>query len=47
MSWCADKGVRWNHTFDRFLHGLRVVHEYLGEGKEKEGDVRLVIIGTR
>jgi len=47
MSWGADKGVRWNHTFDGFVHGLRVVHGYLGEGKEKEGDVRLVIVETR
>jgi hypothetical protein len=47
MNWGADGGVRWNDTFDRFMHGLRAVHTYLGKGKEKEGDVRLVVVVER
>ena len=47
VNWGADNGVRWNDTFDGFMHGLRAVHAYLGEGKEKEGGVRLVIVVER
>ena len=47
VNWGADNGVRWNDTFDGFMHGLRTVHVYLGEGKEKEGGVRLVIVVER
>ena len=47
MNWGADDEVRSNDTFDGFMHGLRAVHAYLGKGKEKEGDVRLVIVVER
>ena len=47
MNWGADDGVRWNDIFDGFMHGLRAVHAYLGKRKEKEGDVRLVIVVER
>ena len=47
LNWGADNGVRYNDTFDGFVHGLRAVHAYLGQGKEKEGDVRLVIVVER
>ena len=47
VNWGADNGVRWNDTFDGFVHGLHAVHAYLGQGKEKEGDVRLVIVVER
>ena len=40
----ADEGVRWNDSFDGFMHSLRAVHAYLGEGEKKEGDVRLVLV---
>ena len=46
-NWGAENGVRWNDTFDGFVHGLRAVHAYLGKGKEKERDVRLVIVVER
>ena len=39
--------MRWNDTFDGFVHGLRAVHAYLGKGKVKEGDVRLVLLVER
>jgi len=45
VNWGVGKGVRWNDTFDGFVHGLRAVHVALGKGKEKEGDARLVIVG--
>jgi len=45
VNWGADNGVRWNNTFDGFVHGLRAVHAYLGNGKEKEEDVMLVVVG--
>ncbi|EDR09875.1 uncharacterized protein LACBIDRAFT_318149 [Laccaria bicolor S238N-H82] len=41
VNWGADNGVRWNDTFDGFVHGLRAVHAYLGKGQEKEGDARV------
>ena len=47
VNWGPDNGVRWNDTFDGFVHGLRAVHAYLGKGKENEGDVRLVIVVER
>jgi len=40
----ADEGVRWNDSFDGFMHGLRAVHAYLGKGEKKEGDVMLVLV---
>ena len=39
--------MRWNDTFDGFVLGLRAGHAYLGKGKEKEGDVRLVVVLER
>ena len=47
VNWGADNGVRWNDTFDGFVHGLCAVHAYLGKGREKEGDVRLVFLVER
>ena len=47
MNWGADNGVRWNDTFDGFVHGLRAVHAYLGKGKEKDADLRLVVVVER
>ena len=47
INWGADNGVRWNDTFDGFVHGLCAVHAYLGKGREKEGDVRLVFLVER
>ena len=37
----------WNDTFDGFVRGLRAVHVYLRKGKEKDGDVRLVVVAER
>ena len=47
MNWGADNGVWWNDTFDGFVHGLRAVHAYLGKGKEKDADLRLVVVVER
>ena len=33
--------------FDGLVHGLRAFHAYLGEGKEKVGDVRLAVVVER
>ena len=40
VNWGADNGVRWNDTFDGFVHGLRAVHAYLGEGGAFEARCR-------
>jgi origin recognition complex subunit 5 len=45
--WGVDNEVRWNDTFDGFVHGLRAVHAYLGKGKKEEGDMRLVVVVER
>ena len=47
VNWGADDGVRWNDTLDGFMRGLRAVHAYLDKGKEKDGDVRLVVVVER
>ncbi|KIJ93700.1 hypothetical protein K443DRAFT_684291 [Laccaria amethystina LaAM-08-1] len=47
VNWGVDNEVRWNDTFDGFVHGLRAVHAYLGKGKEEEGDMRLVVVVER